>query len=80
MQQGSNASGNQAGPTRSVSENFGSTNNRDVNGNANEKEHNERQADKFVGTLSNRYLQEYRKLMESTTKGSKRSIKSRLLP
>ena len=64
MQQGSNASGNQAGPTRSVSENFGSTNNRDVNGNANEKEHNERQADKFVGDSLEQVPQEYRKLME----------------
>ena len=64
MMQGSNASGNQAGPTRSVSENFSSTTNRDVKGNAIEKEHNEREADKFVGDSVEEVPQEYRKLME----------------
>ena len=56
--------GTNAGPTRNVSDNFASTLNKNVKGNPNEKAHNEREADKFVGDSLEEVPQEYRKLME----------------
>ena len=61
---GSQPMGNMAGPNRSVSDNFTATLNKNINGNPNEKAHNEREVDKFVGDSLEGVPQEYRKLME----------------